>query len=85
MLADMGAEVIKIETLPGGDPMRAAGSKDWGGENLFFLARNRNKYSLAVDIRQDAGREVVIPSGQDGRRVCGKFSARRGGQARGGL
>ena len=59
MLADMGAEVIKIETLPGGDPMRAAGSKDWGGENLFFLARNRNKHSLAVDIRQDAGREVM--------------------------
>ncbi len=59
MLADMGAEVIKIEPLPGGDLMRAAGSQDWGGENLFFLARNRNKQSLALDIRQDAGREVL--------------------------
>lgn len=59
MLADMGAEVIKIEPLPGGDPMRAAGSEDWGGENLFFLARNRNKQSLALDIKQDAGREVL--------------------------
>lgn len=59
MLADMGAEVIKIEPLPGGDPMRAAGSKDWGGENLFFLARNRNKQSLALDIKRDAGREVL--------------------------
>ena len=59
MLADMGAEVIKIEPLPGGDPMRAAGSTDWGGENLFFLARNRNKQSVALDLKQEAGREVL--------------------------
>ena len=59
MLADMGAEVIKIEPLPYGDPIRAAGSKDWGGENLFFLARNRNKQSLALDLKQEEGREVL--------------------------
>lgn len=59
MLADMGAEVIKIEPLPCGDPIRAAGSKDWGGENLFFLARNRNKQSLALDLKQEEGREVL--------------------------
>lgn len=59
MLADMGAEVIKIEPLPHGDPIRAAGSPDWGGENLFFLARNRNKQSLALDVKQETGREVL--------------------------
>src|SRR5215510_450630 len=59
MLADMGAEVIKVEPLDGGDPVRAAGSNALSGESLFFLARNRNKQSLALDLKQEAGREVV--------------------------
>jgi crotonobetainyl-CoA:carnitine CoA-transferase CaiB-like acyl-CoA transferase len=59
MLADMGAEVIKVEPLEGGDPVRAAGGNALSGESLFFLARNRNKQSLALDLRQQAGREVV--------------------------
>ncbi|HEV8713184.1 MAG TPA: CoA transferase [Candidatus Binatia bacterium] len=59
MLADMGAEVIKVEPLDGGDPVRAAGSNALSGESLFFLARNRNKQSLALDLKHEAGREVV--------------------------
>lgn len=59
MLADMGAAVIKVEPLDGGDPVRAAGSNTLGGESLFFLARNRNKQSLAVDLKHEAGREIV--------------------------
>lgn len=59
MLADMGAEVIKVEPLDGGDPVRAGGSSTLNGESLFFLARNRNKRSLAVDLKQAAGREIV--------------------------
>jgi CoA:oxalate CoA-transferase len=59
MLADMGAEVIKVEPVDGGDPVRAAGSNALSGESLFFLARNRNKQSLALDLKQGAGREVV--------------------------
>ncbi len=59
MLADMGAEVIKVEPLDGGDPVRAAGSNALSGESLFFLARNRNKQSLALDLKQEAGREIV--------------------------
>ncbi|HKA52735.1 MAG TPA: CoA transferase [Candidatus Binatia bacterium] len=59
MLADMGAEVIKVEPVDGGDPVRAAGSNALSGESLFFLARNRNKRSLALDLKQEAGREVV--------------------------
>src|SRR6266852_1672466 len=59
MLADMGAEVIKVEPLDGGDPVRAAGSNALNGESLFFLARNRNKQSLALDLKQETGREIV--------------------------
>ena len=59
MLADMGAEVIKVEPLDGGDPVRAAGSNALSGESLFFLARNRNKKGLALDLKQEAGREIV--------------------------
>jgi formyl-CoA transferase/CoA:oxalate CoA-transferase len=59
MLADMGAEVIKVEPLDGGDPVRAAGSNALSGESLFFLARNRNKQSLALDLKQEASREIV--------------------------
>ncbi|HJY80768.1 MAG TPA: CoA transferase [Candidatus Binatia bacterium] len=59
MLADMGAEVIKVEPLDGGDPVRAAGSNALSGESLFFLARNRNKQSLALDLKQETGREIV--------------------------
>src|SRR5881396_1265870 len=55
MLADMGAEVIKVEPLDGGDPVRAAGSNALSGESLFFLARNRNKKGLALDLKQEAG------------------------------
>jgi crotonobetainyl-CoA:carnitine CoA-transferase CaiB-like acyl-CoA transferase len=59
MLSDMGAEVIKVEPLDGGDPVRAAGSNALSGESLFFLARNRNKQSLALDLKQAAGQEIV--------------------------
>jgi len=59
MLADMGAEVVKVEPLDGGDPVRAAGSNALSGESLFFLARNRNKQSLALDLKQEAGREII--------------------------
>ncbi len=59
MLADMGAEVIKVEPREGGDPVRSGGSRTLGGESLFFLARNRNKKSLAVDFKKAAGREII--------------------------
>ncbi len=59
MLADMGAEVIKVEPREGGDPVRGGGGHALGGESLFFLARNRNKKSLAVDFRKALGREIL--------------------------
>ena len=57
-LADMGADVIKVEKPNGGDDNRRMGPpfiKDW---SAGFLAVNRNKRSLALDLRSDAGRGV---------------------------
>ena len=58
VLADMGADVIKVEKPNGGDDNRRMGPpfiKDW---SAGFLAVNRNKRSLALDLRNDAGRGV---------------------------
>ena len=55
VLADMGAEVIRVEPAPHGDHTRRL--KGFGtGYHTFF---NRNKKSLAVDVKMDAGREIV--------------------------
>jgi len=58
LLGDYGAEVIKIEPPGTGDPMR-----QWGitrnGESLWWPAIDRNKKSVAIDVRESAGRDVV--------------------------
>ncbi len=61
LLADMGAEVLKIEAPDGGDPMRAMGPPFLpGGESAYFLAINRNKKSLVLDLAKAAGRDVFL-------------------------
>ena len=61
LLADMGAEVLKIEECGAGDPMRAMGPPFLpGGESAYFLAINRNKKSLALDLTKPAGRDVFL-------------------------
>jgi crotonobetainyl-CoA:carnitine CoA-transferase CaiB-like acyl-CoA transferase len=60
LLADMGAEVIKIEEPDGGDPMRAMGPPFLAnGESAYFLAVNRSKKSVALDLTKEAGRAVL--------------------------
>ena len=58
-LADLGAEVIKIEDPRTGDHMR-----DYGpfinGESSSFMRTNRNKKSLAVDLKTDAGKKLLL-------------------------
>ena len=58
MLAEQGAEVIKVEPLELGDPMRYLGSMK-GGSSALFANCNRGKRSLRIDIKSDAGREVI--------------------------
>ena len=57
MLADQGADVIKVET-PGGDLMRRL-AKGRNGMNPAFLSANRNKRSIAIDLKQPAGQAIL--------------------------
>ena len=59
LLADLGAEVIKIENPRGGDDSRRMAPPYFNGESAAFIAMNRNKYGLALDIRTPAGKEVL--------------------------
>src|SRR3970282_1096538 len=59
-LADHGADVIKVEPLGGDEGRRTLTQPPVaGGESRAFLALNRNKRSLALDIRHPRGREVI--------------------------
>jgi CoA:oxalate CoA-transferase len=57
LLADMGAEVIKVEP-PGGDPLRAQGVMV-EGLSWYFAAFNRNKRSIVLNLRSAAGKEAL--------------------------
>ena len=58
LLADMGAEVIKIESPGDGDPVRNQGDmKD--GLSWYFAAFNRNKKSVELDLRSEAGKDLL--------------------------
>ena len=61
LMADLGAEVIKVEDPEGGDPMRQMGPPFLpGGESAYFLSINRNKKSVALDLTRPAGRDVFL-------------------------
>ena len=55
LLADMGADVIKIEKPAGGDDTRRMGPQLIEGWAAAFLAINRNKRSLALELRSEEG------------------------------
>src|SRR3954451_24460879 len=66
LLGDLGADVIKVEP-PNGDATRGWGPPWVGGRDVddsdrtaaYYLAVNRNKRSLRLDLRQDAGRAIL--------------------------
>jgi CoA:oxalate CoA-transferase len=57
LLADMGAEVIKIEALPDGDPIRRQGASR-NGLSFYFATFNRNKKSLTLDLKSAEGKAL---------------------------
>ena len=59
MLGDLGADVVKVERPGEGDGSRRWGPPFEGGESAYFMQVNRNKRSIAIDLRDEAGREVV--------------------------
>ncbi len=59
LLADMGARVIKIEQPGRGDDTRGWGPPFLGHESAYFLSVNRNKESLALDLRSAAAKAVI--------------------------
>jgi crotonobetainyl-CoA:carnitine CoA-transferase CaiB-like acyl-CoA transferase len=60
LLSDLGAEVVKIERPGAGDETRSWGPPFAGGEAAYFLAVNRGKRSVAVDLARPEGREIVL-------------------------
>lgn len=60
MLADLGADVIKVEKLPGGDDSRNYREPRINGVSAPFLMLNRNKRGLAIDLKAPQGREILL-------------------------
>jgi crotonobetainyl-CoA:carnitine CoA-transferase CaiB-like acyl-CoA transferase len=60
MLADMGADVVKVEKLPGGDDSRGYREPRINGVSAPFLILNRNKRGIALDLKRPQGREVLL-------------------------
>jgi formyl-CoA transferase/CoA:oxalate CoA-transferase len=60
VLADLGADVVKIENVRAGDDTRQWGPPFQEGEAAYFLAANRNKRGIALDLKSPEGREVAL-------------------------
>ena len=60
LLADMGADVIKIEKLQGGDDARGYRDPQVGGVSAPFMMMNRNKRGLALDLKSPKGRALLL-------------------------
>jgi crotonobetainyl-CoA:carnitine CoA-transferase CaiB-like acyl-CoA transferase len=59
ILGDMGADVVKIERPGRGDDSRAWAPPFWGDESTTFMSVNRNKRSLALDLKHDGALEIL--------------------------
>jgi len=59
MLADLGADVIKVERVPGGDDTRKMDRPSVKGESASFMAMNRNKRGIALNLKLPAAQEAL--------------------------
>ena len=59
LLADLGADVVKVERIPGGDDTRRYAEPQVNGESAAFMMMNRNKRGIAVDLKTEGGRRVL--------------------------
>ncbi|HWW51180.1 MAG TPA: CoA transferase [Verrucomicrobiae bacterium] len=59
LLADMGADVIKVEKIPGGDDAHRMVPPSIDGESAAFLVMNRNKRGIALDLKTEAGSRAL--------------------------
>jgi formyl-CoA transferase len=59
LLADFGADVIKVENPDGGDDTRQWGPPWLDDQSAYYLSANRNKRSITVDIKQPEGHEII--------------------------
>jgi crotonobetainyl-CoA:carnitine CoA-transferase CaiB-like acyl-CoA transferase len=59
LLADMGADVIKVEKVPGGEDARRMVPPAVGDESAAFLIMNRNKRGIALNLKTEAGRDAL--------------------------
>jgi crotonobetainyl-CoA:carnitine CoA-transferase CaiB-like acyl-CoA transferase len=86
-LADLGADVIKVEHPDGGDPTRQWGPPFNGPEATYYLATNRNKRSVTLDLTSEVGLEaahrlladadIVVENFRPGSSLAREFSAHR--------
>jgi crotonobetainyl-CoA:carnitine CoA-transferase CaiB-like acyl-CoA transferase len=60
MLADMGADVVKVEKLPGGDDARGYREPRVNGVSAPFMILNRNKRGIALNLKLAAGRDILL-------------------------
>src|SRR3954463_930114 len=66
LLGDLGADVIKVEPPGTGDQTRGSmGFKMKGADSMGFLNMNRNKRSVTLNLKSEAGRSVLLRMAQD--------------------
>ncbi|HJO81064.1 MAG TPA: CaiB/BaiF CoA-transferase family protein [SAR202 cluster bacterium] len=71
VLADFGADVIKVERIDVGEMGRT--KPDLNGVGLFFMANNRNKRSISIDIRTPEGKEIIYKMAETSDIVASNF------------
>ena len=59
LLADLGADVIKVERVPGGDDTRTMSRPSVAGESAAFMAMNRNKRGIALNLKAPAAKDAL--------------------------